>query len=84
MLLWDNKFDATNIPLSPFSSVIIYTVETNNNVVICLNVAGIKKLTSYFKQLTKDEMEVEDSLATHQLSKTASIESGLHAEQHHC
>ena len=36
--------------------------------------AGVKKLTSYFKLLTKDEMEVNQLLAT-QLSKTASIES---------
>jgi hypothetical protein len=32
--------------------------------------AGIKKLTSYFKQLTKDEIEVEELLAT-QLSKNS-------------
>jgi hypothetical protein len=39
--------------------------------------AGVKKLTSYFKKLTKDEMEVEALLATQlsRNSKTASIES---------
>ena len=33
--------------------------------------ARIKKLTSYFKQLTKDEIEVEELLATTQLSKNS-------------
>ena len=39
--------------------------------------AGVKKLTSYFKLLTKDEMEVNQLLATQlsRNSKTASIES---------
>ena len=71
MLLWDNKFNATNIPLSPFSSVIISAV---NVVTTCLKNRSHgwnkKKLTSYFKQLTKDEIEVEELLAT-QLSKNS-------------
>ena len=42
--------------------------------------AGVKKLTSYFKLLTKDEMEVNELLATQlsrnsRNSRTASIES---------
>ena len=39
--------------------------------------AGVKKLTSYFKLLTKDEMEVEELLATQisRNSKTVSIET---------
>jgi len=40
--------------------------------------SGVKKLTSYFKKLTKDEREVEDLLATQlstRNSRTASIES---------
>ena len=39
--------------------------------------SGIKKLTSCFKKLTKDEREVEDLLATQlsRNSRTASIES---------
>ena len=39
--------------------------------------AGVKKLTSYFKLLTKDEMEVNQLLATQlsRNSKTASIKS---------
>jgi hypothetical protein len=39
--------------------------------------ASVKKLTSYFKKLTKDEMEVEALLATQLFrnSRTASIES---------
>ena len=39
--------------------------------------AGVKKLTSYFKKLTKDEMEVEALLATQlsRNSRTASMES---------
>jgi len=38
---------------------------------------GVKKLTSYFKKLTKDEMEVEALLATQlsRNSRTASMES---------
>ena len=39
--------------------------------------SGVKKLTSYFKKVTKDEREVEELLAS-QLSRnsnTASIES---------
>ena len=40
--------------------------------------AGVKELTSYFKLLTKDEMEVNQLLATQlsRNSRTASIESG--------
>ena len=39
--------------------------------------AGVKKLTSYFKLLTKDEMEVNELLASQlsRNSRTASLES---------